>query len=361
MVVWFGSDSLKSLDLNLGEYSLFEKGIENAGFPFRFDIPDLFPAFGKIFVKDEDLYSQALVEEWKIINSLHLDLPFKQELKMRNLSQVEGYWPYIKSFCIYPSNVVFLFYKNLFIDMVTSAIGQTDQIVNVTRKMFKPLQFILEPFKRNIGSQYYQYHVTESLLPIIYKQSLDSNVIKDFLCMFDFEWFITMNQNPEMEEYIFHCANEDNIYLLRKMSNIHRWVAQSIISLHIERLNLFLKYNNMLEFQVRYYQRIMATLVTVMVYPLNTLTIQITAGQSMLTQEAQNILKLIWNSIPDPYLCFEELDDAYESLKKFCREHLFTKNIPEILEFYHETVSKVENTRNQDLYSTYAECRLEKG
>ncbi|GIY63013.1 SOCS box domain-containing protein [Caerostris extrusa] len=301
---------------------------------------------------------------------------------MRNLSQVEGHWPYIKSFCIYPSNVVLLFYKNLFIDMITSAIGQTDQIVNVIRKLFKPLQFILKPFKRNNGSQYYQYHFIDLLLPTLYKESLDSNVIKDFLCTFDFEWFITMNQNPEMEEYIFHRAHEDNIYLWRKISDINLWVAQCIISPHIERLNLFLKYHNTLEFEVKHYEKIMATLVTDMSFPLNKLSIHSTGEKSTLSrrryllsllvfhcyilardptninaEEAQNILKLIWNSIPDPYLSSEELDETYESLKIFFNEHLFTKNIPEILEFYHETVS--ESGEYQEPRSLQHLCRIQ--
>ncbi|GIX75892.1 hypothetical protein CEXT_416211 [Caerostris extrusa] len=59
-------------------------------------------------------------------------------------------------------------------------------------------------------------------------------------------------------------------------------------------------------------------------------------------QVAEDILRLIWKSIPDPYLSLEELDNVYTSLKMSFTEHMFSENITEIFNYYSKTVSKSE-------------------
>ncbi|GIY17589.1 hypothetical protein CDAR_247541 [Caerostris darwini] len=72
---------------------------------------------------------------------------------------------------------------------------------------------------------------------------------------------------------------------------------------------------------------------------------------SINTQEAQETLRMIWKSIPDAFLCLEELDVVFTFLKRFLQvlfperniESIFHLSIEQVSKFYLETVYKMES------------------
>ncbi|KAF8766621.1 hypothetical protein HNY73_019668 [Argiope bruennichi] len=278
--------------------------------------------------------------------TLNLDLP-----NSKNFSLKFGPKPKkLTCLVVFPVGKIIV-YDNLYCCIILNFV---ESVFKYTDKKLKILKWLLN-FNILKESEFYRLpaDIVNDFVNFLCPEFPDTAFMKEFFKKFDLVDWMLEYEKPEILEYLLHHAHRNGRRMLQNDTvQDQALICTCIIQLFFKNIGPLLKYRHAPEFPTDSYRDLIGEIWLQREADLSTEALM--RPESWMTRERNHLLlqifwiyltqwedkpaayealRLIWNSIPHPYITFDEVQKAY-------REILSSEEIEDIYEFYVEAVGE---------------------
>ncbi|GBL77350.1 hypothetical protein AVEN_41773-1 [Araneus ventricosus] len=308
--------SITYLDLNLSEYGHYRLGryIIMGGGHRRLT--------WRNFINTEDSCRKVLIPARRLLYTLHLDIPQGREFNLRN-GPITRHYDYNSESIHVDIRIKDIFFHSLFFSILECAfVNGSDKL-----KLIRWLLDFAPPELANLPNRILNHFLTEMHL-----ECTDSIFVNKCLKKFHLIGSICRQEQPKILEYLLYHANKSAYSTKKCPSSKPSFIDMCISSLYLLNIGPYLKYRNEACFSTSAYTHFKRYLYL----RKENLTRQVLEKAEGWMSKKRNhrllqilmlfyhnypdrsvppeVLRLIWNSIPDAFITLEEIRNAYDGV-----------------------------------------------